>query len=180
MNLIAICGASGSGKTALASHLETRGYARLPFAATLKGMLADLLLRQGVDDRTATRMLSGDLKEEPTPYFDGRTPRHVMQTLGTEWRDMISRELWVNVWERAARLYEKVVVDDLRFLHEEARVRMLGGVIVRIDRVSSISIEAHISEREYFVIRPDLVVNNNRMLQDMFDNVDMFLNGILG
>jgi hypothetical protein len=179
MNLVAICGAAGSGKTALAAHLETRGYERLPFAASLKGMLANLLFQQGVDDRTAARMLSGDLKEESTPYLDGRSPRHAMQTLGTEWRDLISKDLWVNVWERTARLHEKVVVDDLRFLHEEARVRALGGVIFRVER-SCVSARDHISEREFLSINPDFIVGNGLTLQAMFDSIDAFLNGILG
>ena len=60
-------------------------------------MLRKLLACPGADAGMIRRMIDGDLKEAPTPLFEGRTPRHAMQTLGTEWgRDRIGRDLRAN------------------------------------------------------------------------------------
>ena len=47
-------------------------------------MLRKLLACQGADAEMIRRMIDGDLKEAPTPLLEGRTPRHAMQTLGTD------------------------------------------------------------------------------------------------
>ncbi len=171
--LIALIGPAGSGKTTLACQLSTfRNYVRKPFAAGLKGMLANFLQNQGADRVTIDRMLNGDLKEQPTEYLSNRTPRHAMQTLGTEWREMIDRNLWVDAWERDVwKMWERsdwnVVVDDMRFQHEADRVRRMNGVIVRITRPGSAFHWAHISEQENLKITSDYTILNRRTPSDM-------------
>ena len=52
-----------------------------------------------------------------------------------------------------------IVTDDLRFPNEEAAVRALGGLVVKIYRPGFHG-SAHISESGIDLIRPDLLLRN--------------------
>lgn len=132
-NLIALTGAIGSGKTTAADTLRRyAGYEIVKFAGPLKAMLAAI----GLTDAH----LEGDLKQKPCDLLMGATPRHAMQTLGTEWgRECIHEDVWLHLWrKKATDLLSKginVVVDDCRFENELALVRALGGRRVNLTRI---------------------------------------------
>jgi hypothetical protein len=172
--IIALCGPAGVGKTTLAELLvKHHNYTRLNFARPIKIMLGALLKWQGASDLQIRRMLDGDLKEEPTGLLDGQTPRRAMQTLGTEWRDLISKNLWVNVWQNTAEQLRapKIVIDDMRFLHEAQKVKELDGTIIRLER-SGFSINmGHLSEHEYMEIQYDFVLVNHTTPIDMLNEL---------
>ena len=127
-NLIALTGYKGSGKSTAAQHLaRTHGYRRLAFAQPLKDMLIAMGLTQ--------EQVYGNKKEIPASILGSRTPRHAMQTLGTEWgRDMIDKNLWVNAVERRLIGDVPTVIDDLRFPNEAEMVRRRKGIIIFIAR----------------------------------------------
>ena len=128
--VIAFTGLAGSGKTTAAHYLvEHHGFVRTRFADPLKAMLRALGLGEAEID--------GELKETPSALLGGRTPRHAMQTLGTEWgRFCIGEDFWIKHWQaRAADCLDlggRVVVDDCRFANEAAAIRTLGGIVVRV------------------------------------------------
>jgi hypothetical protein len=129
--LIAFTGLAGSGKSTAAAHLVNRhGFTRLRFAGPLKAMLAAL-------GCTAAE-IDGDRKEVPCALLGGKTPRHAMQTLGSEWgRDLIASDLWIRAFNAAlvkVPTGAPVVVDDCRFPNEAEAITAAGGVMVRIDR----------------------------------------------
>lgn len=180
--ILALCGPAGSGKSTLANLLvQEEGYTRTSFANGLKTMLAGLLYFQNVDDAQVQRMLNGDLKEEPSVYLGGKTPRFAMQTLGTEWRNMVDRDLWVNVWENSIKFSDefsdKIVVDDLRFKHEAQRVWDLGGTILRVHRSDQdVKPDSHISEQEYLTIDYGVQITNYENHPEyMLDQVRAYL-----
>lgn len=121
--VVALVGPKQSGKTTTASQMQTAyGFERFRFADTLKAMVEVLgVPRDHID---------GDRKEEPLDILCGHSGRYAMQTLGTEWRDLLGRDLWAKITadkikkQAAIRgLLGKtdpmiVVVDDLRFPHE--------------------------------------------------------------
>lgn len=140
------------------------GYTRLRFAEPLKRMLQVVGLSLAETD--------GDLKEKPCALLLGRTPRHAMQTLGTEWgRQCIGQELWTSLWLGLAKQElaqgRSIVVDDLRFLNEAVAVRALGGRIWRIVRPGTEARFSHVSETELSRIAFDLRFLNDGKVSDL-------------
>ncbi len=159
MNLLAFSGPGGAGKSTAASFLEADGWIRVKFAGPLKSMLRAV----GFGDAE----IEGHLKEVPNPLLAGKTPRHAMQTLGTEWgRDCIGPDFWVGLWERTVCDVldhgGRVVVDDCRFDNEAACVRRLGGKVVRITGRSHL-VSGHSSEALAWT--PDVELPNDESVQ---------------
>jgi len=148
-SVIALIGQAGSGKSEIARHLvANHNYIRIRFAQVLKDMLRTLGL--------SPTEVDGYLKEEPCSLLLGKTPRHAMQTLGTEWgRDLIHPNLWTQAWKIiAVRYMEKgywkgVVCEDCRFMNEVETVRTFHGAEVwRILRKDLPPRMEHSSENE--------------------------------
>lgn len=163
MTIIAFTGYAGAGKSTAANILIENGWARGKFAAPLKNMLRSLLRDQGASADLIERMIEGRLKEQPTHYLNGRTPRHAMQTLGTEWgRTCIDEDLWVDAAMRSVS--GPTVFDDCRFPNEAAAIREAGGTIIEIQRPGVLAINGHVSE---VLVEPDWVIYNQGNLETL-------------
>lgn len=156
--LIVLTGRAGSGKSTIAAELaKSYGYRVVKFASPLKAMLRAI----GLTDAH----IEGELKELPCDLLCGQTPRHAMQTLGTEWgRAFIGADVWVNAWtaEVLALLADgvHVVVDDCRYANELDAALALGGYPLRLTREGE-GTAAHASETGLDgIVMP--VVDNNR------------------
>lgn len=163
--VVAFTGLAGAGKSTAADILTRRGYQRVKFAGPLKAMMRAIGF---TDDH-----IEGALKEIPHPWLQGKTPRHAMQTLGTEWgRECIGRDFWTGLWWSAARdIVEHgglVVTDDCRFPNEAAVVRSLGGVVIQVAGRGGIA-GSHSSEAQAF--DADAVVVNTGTLADLESKV---------
>ena len=174
--IIGLVGPSGSGKSAAAKVLtNTYGFRLAPMAGPLKRMLIAGGLQY--DD------VYGGLKEVPNDILGGQTPRHAMQTLGTEWgRDHIHPDIWVNMWTASYRrdavesgygLLQPVVVDDVRFDNEVQAIRDLGGVIVEVFRPGAVYSTTHRSEKGVGII--DARINNTGDLTHLRLQVKYFM-----
>jgi energy-coupling factor transporter ATP-binding protein EcfA2 len=146
--IIALTGPKGSGKSTFGALLKKRAIKNgiqcsvFSFADPLKEMLHVLL---------QPAAFSPDNKEEPTFGICGRTPRYLMQTLGTEWgRKTIGQDIWVETMRRriAQSTARYIVIDDLRFDDEAEMIQDLGGKIYLIERPGfSWDPDGHPSER---------------------------------
>jgi hypothetical protein len=160
--VVAFTGRAQAGKSTAAAYLvERHGYTRVRFAGPLKDMMRAI----GLDDAE----IEGNLKEAPCVLLQGKTPRHAMQALGTEWgRDCIGPNFWVDIWSaQAARVIRqggRVAVDDCRFPNENSAVRALGGRVIAIEGRGGIS-GGHISEAGSGAA--DATVWNVGMLHDL-------------
>mgnify|MGYP005989299519 FL=1 len=128
--LLGITGPAGSGKTTVGDMLVSAGWHRVKFAGPLKAMCRAMGMTED--------MIEGDLKEAPIDWLGGKTPRYVMQTLGTEWgRDLIDPDLWVRLARREIISHlergRNVVVDDLRFDNEHKVILDLDGAVLRLE-----------------------------------------------
>jgi hypothetical protein len=188
--LIGITGKKGSGKSTVAKRLILKHRFRaLPLAKPLKDMLRILGLSQ-VE-------LEGELKELPCALLGGRSPRHAMQTLGTEWgRKLIHDELWLIAWARnyyniasqtaivldtpapgiVAPHYRSpsVVVPDVRFDNEAELIRAKGGKIIEISRPGCEG-DAHSSEAGVSTHLINYHICNNRTIRLLNSDIDAAL-----
>lgn len=162
--IIGLCGPIGAGKTTAASYLvERHGFTRVRFAGPLKAMLRALGLSE--------RQTDGDLKETPCELLGGRTPRHAMQKLGTEWgREMIHPDLWINAWKHAASNHEHIVADDVRFPNEVATIHALGGFLFKVVRAGCDTSANHASEQHY--LSADWILLNNGTVAELHAAID--------
>lgn len=166
MRLIGIAGQARSGKDTLAGYLlfNLIGWTHSSFADPLKDMLRVI----GVD-------CSDDAKAVVDDAF-GVTPRHMMQTLGTEWgRHMINGDIWVKVFARL-NAGKCVIVPDVRFENEAALVRE-HGVLIHLTGRGGIE-GNHVSENPIEFKAGDIVIDNSRDLDWLHAQVDG--NAVLG
>lgn len=107
-------------------------------------------------------------KEEIIPAL-GVSPRHMMQTLGTEWgRDLINRDIWITMAKhRLLQAGEGMVIPDVRFNDEAAWIRKAGGRVVHLLRNSVTPVKEHSSEAGVTILPEDLVLLNNGSLEDL-------------
>lgn len=142
--VIGFCGPAGHGKTTAALFVVAScpDFYRISFADPIRQMLQALGL-------SAADLSTG--KQQPHPLLGGKTPRHAMQTLGTEWgRHAIDPEIWLRcARERALAIIcagGRVVFDDVRFDNEAQTIRGLGGIVVGVRRPSAPLLVGHSSE----------------------------------
>lgn len=158
------------GKTTLAGLLD---HEKMSFAAPLREILTLLLTRLGYDGETIERFLHGDLKEHTIPELGNRSPRYLMQTLGTEWgRYLISETIWVDVMRaRIRHSFGRVVIDDVRFPNEYNLIRSLGGLLVRIDRPGYKKSGLHPSDGGCDHLPFDVTIVNGGRPEDMLEQL---------
>lgn len=161
--LIGIAGQARSGKDTLANYLLDDSnlgdnWSKSSFAQPIKNMLTAI----GVD-------CNDDVKAKVDACF-GVTPRHLMQTLGTEWgRHMIDGDIWVKAFALLSA-GKQVIVPDVRFENEADLVRD-NGVLIHITGRGGIS-GSHASENPIGFKPGDIVIDNSRDLAWLYAQVD--------
>jgi hypothetical protein len=180
MKIIGISGRARSGKDTLAGIFKflDKNAVQLSFASPIREFIAGLI-GMSVDEIT-----NSDAKELPLPWLNGKSPRHLMQTLGTEWgRDQIDPNLWIKV---AAKKIETlraqanppslVVFSDVRFDNEAEMIRSLGGWIIHLSRGEATEVAAHVSEKG---VTPnpseDMCIYNDGSLGDLEEQAELAL-----
>lgn len=173
--VIGVVGIAGSGKTLVSKHLVAKhGFKRLRFAGPLKEMLKAGL---GLTDE----QLDGALKTQPIRELGGVTPRHLMQTLGTDWgRRLVHADLWTNRLRSILGEHEDglFVVDDVRFANEAACIRSAGGSLWKVVR-PGLAVGSHASERAQASIDEDVLLNNALDISSLLRSVDAVIKPIL-
>lgn len=161
MHLVGIAGPARAGKDTLASYMLDNldgAWLRSSFADPIKEMLRAI----GVD-------CSDDAKAVVSDDY-GVTPRHMMQTLGTEWgRNLIDGDIWVKVFARL-NAGKCVIVPDVRFEDEADLVREHGVLIHLVGRGGING--SHVSENAIEFKTGDIVIDNSRDLAWLHGQVD--------
>lgn len=166
--LIGVVGKKGSGKDTFAEGLMPQ-FENLKFAAPIKEMLRALYRYAGFSEDEIKRRIEGDLKEKICPLL-GTTPRWAMQTLGTEWAQMLEPEqgVWRRIWEKNYMTRETpAVVTDVRFEAEAALIKQWGGTLVRIERPLQTHTDTHPSEVEMDNIQTDYTLQNDGGIKEL-------------
>lgn len=172
--VLALCGKAGSGKSEAARYLiRNHSYQNGKFARALKEMLRAFLRYRGVDEATIERMIEGDLKELPSPWLNGRSPRQFMQFLGTEFgREKIHKDLWVDTEMDHIKSWSKVVFDDARFPNEVEAIRAVGGILIEVKRPGHVATIHTAHESEFHTFVPDYFLLNDGSLNDLRVKLD--------
>jgi hypothetical protein len=106
----------------------------------------------------------------------GQSPRHLAQTLGTEWgRATVREDIWVRATEQllesqGLEANRIVVIPDVRFENEAAFVRKHGLLIhlYRDGADGQVGIQGHASESGVIPQTTDLAITNNGSLDDLY------------
>lgn len=176
--IIAFTGLRGHGKTTAAEALtETYGYAHVNFADPVRDVCHRVY---GV---TYIEMLDPVLKETPLDRYPYKSPRELMQRIGTEMFRSYLDDTWVKAFERTvadllAGGAPGVVCSDCRFLNEAAALRRMGALLIRVtdprklnnrgdDNLIRDLYGEHASEREIDLLPVDLTIVNERGVADL-------------
>ena len=127
-----------------------------------------------------TEQLWGDEKEEPIEWLGGVTPRHILQTLGTEFgRKHIHPDVWVMLGMRRAKLHLKtsplVVFSDVRFDNEAEAIIEAGGKVYEVFRPGNSGVAHHSSEEGISRELVTAVINNYGPLDELEASVCKYI-----
>lgn len=141
--VVGVTGAAGAGKGTVASML---GWHEVSFADPLYDMISVMT------GYSVEQLKDRQFKEQVIPWL-GKSPRQLLQTLGTDWgRDTVAKDVWRKIGVRRIEVaylrgVSCVVVPDVRFddeadlIHDE-----FGGVIWEVTRPGADTCVSHVSE----------------------------------
>lgn len=162
--IIGLTGPARTGKDTAAAFLValTGGY-RYAFADPLRAMLKAGL---GIDMDEPYWQTH---KESPVAAFGHKSPRQMLQWLGTEWgRNMVDRDIWLTLAKNElATRGPGMIVSDVRYENEAQWVRNMGGKVVHMRREAASSVHLHASENGVEISENDIVLENNGSLEEL-------------
>lgn len=173
--IIGLHGRKGAGKDTVGQMIRDQvGEGRcalISFADPIRRFVASLI---GIHPESLTHQA---VKEGKISWLNDVTPRHMMQTLGTEWgRNMIDPDLWIKMAAMQLRLYVAydrpfVVFTDVRFPNEAEMIRNSFGTIIHIERPEKTLQDKHVSEIPLPRATEDLVIDNSGTVHDLRSTV---------
>lgn len=166
--LIGLTGPAGCGKNLVASMIPDAVVIQLadPLYAALSVML-------GIPE-TLLRSRAG--KERVIDWI-GKSPRQMLQTLGTEWgRQKVSEGIWLTLASRRIDELQQaeavaVAIADVRFDNEAQMIRDRGGEVWSVMRTPASETYAHVSETGISSSLVDLVIDNTGTPEETRDRV---------
>jgi len=184
IKLIGLHGEPGCGKDTIAEILcEIQAFRRISLAEPIRRGIAAMF-------RIPTNHLNDrELKEQPLDELCGKSPRQLMQTLGTEWgRNSVDLDVWLKIAQRDINYLSSlakagnahidgIVISDIRFPGEAKWLRDQGGIIWHIDRPDNpYAIESdHISNIPLEPQHGDQFITNNCDIDELCDRVAILL-----
>lgn len=169
IKLIGLSGKARCGKDTFAQALAGQfGYRQYSFAAPIYKMLNALPYLEHINSNIATE------EKEKEHSFYGKSPRRLLQTLGTEWgRSFVDPNIWVWIMEDLLNKkyditrHSSFVISDLRFENEAVWIRKMGGLVVRIHRGHEVGVAAHSSEEGFPLLENDVRISNDSTIEDL-------------
>ena len=180
--LIGITGNKRHGKDTIADHLCAQyGYIKYSYADNLKIGIGRVVFC------LSDEQLYGDLKEVPDSRWDNRTPREILQYVGTNLlRNQFDANIWVKslFYTLAAKLADpnvRIVIPDIRFPNELqslvdfAKANNHHMISIKVVRPSIICTDTHESERHIATLQTDHTLVNDNTIEQLCNSVDELL-----
>lgn len=178
MKLIGLHGKAGSGKDSSVDHLFCK---KLAFAKDLKD--AAKVLFEFTDDQ-----LYDNKEKEKMDVRYGKSPREILQLLGTEFcRGVIDQKFHINKMRRKLEELkntdELVIICDVRFLDELELIKEYGGAVIYIKRTGIVggtttTQSGHVSEKKLDDSLFDHVVVNDGTIDDLQRKIDKIIENL--
>lgn len=155
--VVAFCGYAGCGKDTAADVLEIFGYKRIAFADALRAAVSEMF------DIPVEHMLDRKLKETPIDRPPYKSPREILQYVGTEGMRSYYPTIWVDKVRRAidADPLQRYVITDWRFPNEGEFLKEIGALRIRLDRRGVDRKFTHASEAHIETMEVDGVIRND-------------------
>lgn len=170
--IIGLSGYARSGKDTVAGMLMgIHGYERVAFADKIRELLFamdPLIMHEGRDFRLQDIVESKGWEDAKTQHPE---VRRLLQDLGVGGRSLLDESIWVNAALNTFTADDKVVVTDVRFKNEAARIKNLGGQIWRINRMNVGPANDHISEIDLDDWGFDGVITNNSDMPNLIKQI---------
>jgi hypothetical protein len=192
--IIGVFGLIGSGKNTVSDFLATEhNFKQLSWAASLKDAVAPIFNwnRELLEGLTPEARV---WREQPDQWWSkrlGRTisPRIVLQEWGTDvCRNNFHQEIWIASLENKIRNESSnIVISDCRFANEQAAIKRLGGINIRVVRdpepvwVSLVKTnfdlfrikypEIHASEYSSIDLKYDHIIHNNGSIDELKEKI---------
>ncbi len=165
--IIGVAGKARAGKDTAANFLvASLGGYRYGFADPLRAMLMAGL---GMD---LTEPYWQERKELKIAAL-GKSPRELLQTLGTEWgRQLVHPEIWLTVaQQKLMNNGPGMIISDVRFDNEANWIRKHGGLVLHVTRPSPVEVAGHISEHGIKPHESDKTIHNSGTLEEYQQNL---------
>lgn len=196
--LIGLTGNKGVGKDTVGQYLvDNYGFTRMGFADKLKEAVANLfnIKFEQVDHFKSVKVqctvyedIETDDEFKAGGYYEwsGYTWREFLQRFGTEMgRYTFGTNFWVDLWESQYTAlsvmkpdeFRRVVVTDVRFENEAARILSSSGFIAEVIR-SGHSPDGHASEAGLDEDLIDDLIINNGTVEELYQSVDRLMERI--
>lgn len=170
MKLIGLIGRARVGKDTVAHYLTRQyNFSHIAFADPMKEMLETAFGGINFHD--------GD-REQPIDWL-GKSPRQLLQTLGTEWgRNCIHPDIWTLIAEQKIEAAtQSIVISDVRFHNEADMILKHGGELWHIQRDTTEKINTHVSEQCSWDTYQTKTIENNGSLEELYLKVEQAYQG---
>ena len=182
MTIIGFCGFKGSGKSTAAARAFNVFYDNGRLRATQRSFASPLKKTCRSLFGLAVDQLYGDQKETVDPRY-GKTPRQILQDVGSFCRDTYGADFWVDALDRQRADDEITIIDDCRYPNEAEYIRENGGIVIGIRRPGNGLDDDHASEtkmHDHWDSMIDVEIVNDGTIEDLRDRVKSVIEDRMG
>jgi hypothetical protein len=188
--IIGLCGKKRVGKDTVADYLVNKyGFVKYSFSQPIKEVAKIMF-------DFSDEQLYGDLKENEDPRW-GISPRHFFQNFGTEYMQYIfpthfpnstktipNKCFWVKrfmIWyykEKEKDPNIKVVIADVRFVHEFNSLKKINAYLIKIENDNISNLDTHCSENELNELKKEdysYIIHNNKSVTELYSEIDKLI-----
>lgn len=173
--IIGLSGYAQVGKDTVATILvEDYGYTRLGFADIIKKaayVLDPIITLDGMRLAHAVDKYGWEIAKQAPEV------RRILQVLGSDvGRDLIAKDLWVELTMHAVHQNDKIVISDVRFMNEAEEIKWKHGEIWRVSRIErDAPVNVHRSETDMDSWDFDQYVSNNGTIEDLTKEIALIM-----